>query len=187
MIAANYASLRVLGQLTARLKADNPDMPPRLYIELTKSLDNNVTTDMDLELWQVAKRIQEDSQACTEFEIASAEELARDFHRGKLPAPVQQVLTDFLDRYGMRELAEIDFGRPRWREQPLSIIRCPAKPSRNCGRKLDAGPGFSAGSTGGPRSRGVLGESGCQDLAYTRSEKSGVLAGPARADPGRYS
>ncbi|MYD91506.1 MAG: phosphoenolpyruvate synthase [Caldilineaceae bacterium SB0662_bin_9] len=123
LIAAGYASLSVLGRLTARLEADNPDLPPRLYMELTKSLDNNVTTDMDLELWQTARRIREDAQACAEFEAASPEDLARDFHSRKLPDPVQQALTDFLDRYGMRGLAEIDFGRPRWRERPLPIIR----------------------------------------------------------------
>ncbi len=57
LIAGGYAPWQVLGQLTTRLEADDPDMPPRLFMELTKSLDHNVTTDMDLELWQVAKQI----------------------------------------------------------------------------------------------------------------------------------
>ncbi len=123
LIAVGYASLQMLGRLNSRLSVANPDVPARLFMELAKSLDHSVTTNMDLELWQVAKRIREDSQACAEFEAASPEDLARDFHSGTLPVPVQQALTDFLDSYGMRGLAEIDFGRPRWREQPLPIIR----------------------------------------------------------------
>ena len=93
-----------------------------MALELTRSLPNNVTTEMDLELWQVAKRIRQDSAASAAFVAADPSTLALDFQKGKLPAPIQTALTQFLDRYGMRGLAEIDFGQPRWREQPLPIF-----------------------------------------------------------------
>ena len=123
LIAVGYASLQALGWLTSRLAADNPDMPSRLFMDLTKGLAHNVTTEMDLKLWQVAERIREDAQSCTEFRTANPETLVRDYHQRKLPASIQQALTEFLDSYGMRGLAEIDFGRSRWREQPLPLIR----------------------------------------------------------------
>ena len=123
LIAVGYASLQALGRLTAKLAAGNPDLPPQLFMEVTRGLAHNATTEMDLQLWQVAQRIRADAQAYGAFSAASPESLARDFHGKRLPEAAQTALAEFLERYGMRGLAEIDVGRPRWREQPIALIR----------------------------------------------------------------
>ena len=121
-VLVGYVSLAALSRLAPRLARTDNDLSPQLALELTRSLPNNVTTEMDLELWQVAKRIRQDSAASAAFAAADPSTLALDFQKGKLPAPIQTALTEFLDRYGMRGLAEIDFGQPRWREQPVPIF-----------------------------------------------------------------
>ena len=123
LISVGYASLHTLGRLAAKLEARNPDLPPGLFMEVTRGLANNVTTEMDLQLWRMAQRIRADAQAYAAFSTASPEVLARDFHDRKLPVSAQTALVEFLEQYGMRGLAEIDVGRPRWREQPVALIR----------------------------------------------------------------
>ena len=121
-VAIGYASLAALNLLNAKLAANQADIPQQLALDLTRGLPNNVTTEMDLELWQVAKRIRQDSASCALFRAADPEELAQDFHAKRLPASTQIAVAEFLDRYGMRGLAEIDFGQPRWREQPAPLM-----------------------------------------------------------------
>ena len=122
-VIVGYASLAVLSWLASMLAHLRSDISPQLALDLTRSLPNNVTTEMDLELWQVAKWIGEDPAASAAFVAADPEVLAREYHKNELPVHVQAALTKFLEVYGMRGLAELDFGRPRWREQPLPIIR----------------------------------------------------------------
>ena len=122
-IIVGYASLAVLSRLAAMLAPLRSDISHQLALDLTRSLPNNVTTEMDLELWQVAQRIGENPAASAAFVAADPEALALDYHKKEMPVHIQAALTKFLNRYGMRGLAELDFGRPRWREQPLPIIR----------------------------------------------------------------
>jgi phosphohistidine swiveling domain-containing protein len=62
-----------------------------------RSLPHNVTTEMDLELWALARRVRE----------------------GRLT--LDDALHEFLQQYGHRGVAEIDIGLPRWREDPAHI------------------------------------------------------------------
>ena len=55
-----------------------------------------------------------------------APDLAAEYLAGTLPPTAQAALAGFLARYGFRGLAEIDLGRPRWREDPTPIMQ-PAK------------------------------------------------------------
>ena len=66
-VAIGYASLAALNLLNAKLAANQADIPQQLALDLTRGLPNNVTTEMDLELWQVAKRIRQDSASCALF------------------------------------------------------------------------------------------------------------------------
>lgn len=122
LILAGYGSLVLLQRLASALGRSDSEISPQRVLDLTRSLPNNVTTEMDLEMWQVAERIRQDSAAAA-FAGSDADRLARDFRMNRLPASIQSALSEFLDRYGMRGLAEIDFGQPRWREQPVPIIR----------------------------------------------------------------
>lgn len=72
---------------------------PGTALKLMRGLPNNVTTQMDLRLWQVAQSIRANGQTDT-----------------------ARALAPFLDKYGMRAVGEIDFGRPRWRDDPTPVL-----------------------------------------------------------------
>jgi len=93
-----------------------------LALELTRGLPNNVTTKMDLILWETAQSIHADTSACQHMQNSTAEELADEYLNDKLPPIAQRAVADFLQRYGMRGLGEIDIGRLRWREEPTYIM-----------------------------------------------------------------
>ncbi|WP_200939351.1 PEP/pyruvate-binding domain-containing protein [Arthrobacter sp. Leaf337] len=87
-----------------------------------RGLPNNVTTEMDLALWQLATDIRSHAGAAAVFEGASPTELARQYRSGGLPGVVQSGLAGFLARYGHRAVAEIDLGMPRWSDDPAHIL-----------------------------------------------------------------
>lgn len=87
-----------------------------------RGLPNNVTTEMDLELWRLAVAIRDDAESYTALTTQDASRLAREFQAGRVPARLEAGLTRFLDRYGHRAVAEIDVGMPRWSDDPAHII-----------------------------------------------------------------
>jgi phosphohistidine swiveling domain-containing protein len=87
-----------------------------------RGLPNNITTEMDLELWRLASRVRADVTTVQLVLNGSGDELAARFHAGTLPPAVQDGLTDFLHRYGHRAVAEIDIGLPRWSEDPRHVL-----------------------------------------------------------------
>jgi len=93
-----------------------------LYLEIARGLPNNVTTEMDLKLWQTAKTLQGDEASVRTFGSSTAADLAIRFQDAELPPVAQETITAFMARYGMRGLGEIDIGRPRWRENPEHIM-----------------------------------------------------------------
>ena len=93
-----------------------------LALEVTRGLPNNVTTQMDLALWETAKAIRADDESKSLFAASSAPMLASQFLSGTLPSAAQTVIARFLEIYGMRGVGEIDFGQPRWREDPTPVM-----------------------------------------------------------------
>jgi phosphohistidine swiveling domain-containing protein len=93
-----------------------------LVLEVTRGLPNNVTTEMDLALWQTAKTIRAAPDALRAMREHPAEELAESYLQQTLPPEAQTAIAHFMARYGMRGVGEIDFGQPRWREAPTVII-----------------------------------------------------------------
>jgi phosphohistidine swiveling domain-containing protein len=92
-------------------------------LEITRALPGNVTTQMDLALWKAATRIKEDPDSRQAFRSAGASALAGAYLSGSLPSVARSLMADFLSTYGMRGVGEIDLGRPRWREDPTSVLR----------------------------------------------------------------
>lgn len=95
----------------------------RRALEITRGLPNNVTTEMDLQLWQTAERLRNDASSAAYLQEHEAAVLAEQYLAGALPAAAQTAVSDFLQQYGMRGLAEIDFGRPRWRDNPTQVMQ----------------------------------------------------------------
>lgn len=92
-------------------------------LEVTRALPNNVTTEMDLALWNTAKSIRQDPDSFGMFINSDARTLAFRYLNGTLPDAAQTSIAVFMQRYGMRGLAEIDLGQLRWREEPISIMQ----------------------------------------------------------------
>jgi len=95
---------------------------PRELEAVLRGLPNNVTTEMDLELWQLAVTIGANATSREAFLAHSPGELAAMYAAGTLPTVAQTGLHGFLDRYGHRAVAEIDLGMPRWSEKPDHIL-----------------------------------------------------------------
>ncbi|GHO47904.1 PEP/pyruvate-binding domain-containing protein [Ktedonospora formicarum] len=87
-----------------------------------RSLPLNVTTEMDLELWSLAQKIQRDAVSLAVMRGANSAQITHDYREGKLPPVLAEGLASFLRTYGHRGVAEIDMGLPRWSEQPEPII-----------------------------------------------------------------
>jgi pyruvate,water dikinase len=98
------------------------EFSPERALDVTRSLPHNVTTEMDLALWETARAIQADSASATLFREIPAAELAAHYLNGTLPLGAQTAIARFLDKYGMRGVGEIDLGQPRWREEPTPVM-----------------------------------------------------------------
>lgn len=95
----------------------------RLPLEITRGLPHNVTTEMDLALWDMARRLREDPEAAAWLVDHSVEALATAWRQGEAPRAVRAVVEPFLERYGTRAVGEVDIGRPRWEEDPRQVLR----------------------------------------------------------------
>mmetsp|Transcript_5168 Transcript_5168/g.7881 ORF Transcript_5168/g.7881 Transcript_5168/m.7881 type:complete len:881 (-) Transcript_5168:436-3078(-) len=116
-IGAGLAPLAILGQLSAHLPNGKD-----LVLTITRALPHNITTEMDLKLWSAAKVIQSDMLSLHHFKSTDADRLALEYLHGELPDVAQDAVSLFMSEYGMRGLYEIDFGRPRWREEPAPLM-----------------------------------------------------------------
>ena len=108
------ASLNLLNEIAGDDRA--------LVLEATRALPQNVTTEMDLALWKIASEIRADAESVDAFRSLDAPTLARHYLGGTLPSAAQTAIARFMERYGMRGTGEIDFGQPRWREEPAPIM-----------------------------------------------------------------
>jgi phosphohistidine swiveling domain-containing protein len=93
-----------------------------LALETTRGLPNNETTQMDLDLWETARKIRANGNALQHLSHASSKDLANEYLEARLPDPAQGAIEAFLKEYGLRGLGEIDIGRPRWNEDPAHIM-----------------------------------------------------------------
>jgi rifampicin phosphotransferase len=94
-----------------------------LVLEVTRSLPDNVTTEMDLALWKTALAIRSDVESASVFPETGAQALAQEYLSGDLPPAAQAAIAQFMAQYGMRGTGEIDFGQPRWREDPTPVMQ----------------------------------------------------------------
>jgi phosphohistidine swiveling domain-containing protein len=114
ILGPGIASLNLLNEIMGDERA--------LALEVTRALPQNVTTEMDLALWKTATEIRADLEAADVFRSADAATLAQRYLSGELPSIAQTSIRRFMEKYGMRGTGEIDFGQPRWREDPTSIM-----------------------------------------------------------------
>ncbi|MFD0207143.1 MULTISPECIES: rifamycin-inactivating phosphotransferase [Saccharothrix] len=89
---------------------------------LTQSVPHNVTSEMGLELLDVADAIRPHPEV-----VAFLQDVEDDDFLNRLPAlpggqQARDAIVAYLDKYGMRCIGEIDITRPRWRERPTTLL-----------------------------------------------------------------
>jgi pyruvate,water dikinase len=114
--AAGFGMLAAAAKLLGR-SADSRELETVL-----RGLPHNVTTTMDLNLWKLACAIRADQGATHVMLTETPDGLCRQFRKGTLPEPAQRGITEFLNAYGHRAVAEIDIGMPRWSDDPTHIL-----------------------------------------------------------------
>ncbi|MEP6560446.1 MAG: PEP/pyruvate-binding domain-containing protein, partial [Nakamurella sp.] len=112
--AVGFATLGVAGRL---LRTDWSELEAVL-----RSAPHNVTTEMDLALWQLASNARADSAAAAALQSTSATDLAVGYRTGDLPPILQRGMAGFLADYGQRAVAEIDLGMPRWSDDQAHLF-----------------------------------------------------------------
>lgn len=116
---AAFASIPILDRWLSEWLGEKPGAA----LQLMRGLPNNATTEMDLNLWSAAQTIRADPAAKEAMCTQSVETLVEKYQQDKLPATIRRALDEFLQAYGMRAVAEIDLGRPRWRDDPTPILQ----------------------------------------------------------------
>ena len=161
----------------------NTDLQPVL-----RGLPNNVTTEMDLELWRVATAIKSDAESLAVLTAHPPAVLAQRFAAGELPAAAQTGVAGFLARYGHRAVAEIDVGMPRWRDDPTHILGVLANylrledPERAPDRQFS-----QAASRSGSTDRAAGGRGPFEGAPSRRGRPGGAAAGAALRRAARTS
>lgn len=89
---------------------------------LSQSVNNNVTSEMGLELLDVADVVRKYPAVIDYFHHASDETFVEDLAGLEGGQAVIKAVQAFLGKYGMRCSGEIDITRPRWSEQPTALI-----------------------------------------------------------------
>ena len=98
------------------------DLDAAAVHEVLRSLPHNSTTEMDLRLWALARKLRGDAPSAAALRGTPPDELARRYHDSALPPALQSGLAAFLLRHGHRAIAEIDLGMPRWSEDPTYVL-----------------------------------------------------------------
>jgi pyruvate,water dikinase len=116
LAAAGMAAYAAAARLLAGIASDEELETVR------RGLPHNPTTEMDLELWQLAERSRGGPAAAQALREHPPAALAAAYRRGELPDPLHEGLAEFLRVYGHRGVAEIDLGLPRWSEDPTHLL-----------------------------------------------------------------
>jgi len=89
---------------------------------LAQSAPNNITSEMGLELLDVADVIRPYPEVIDYLHHVKDDHFLADLVKFKGGQQTQDAIYDFLNKYGMRCVGEIDITRPRWSEKPMALV-----------------------------------------------------------------
>jgi pyruvate,water dikinase len=89
---------------------------------LTLSVPNNVTSEMGLALLDVADVVRESPEVVAYLEKTGDEQFLDVLPSITGGREARAAIVEWLDKYGMRGVGEIDITRPRWSERPILLI-----------------------------------------------------------------
>ncbi|VBB08184.1 Hypothetical protein LUCI_3452 [Lucifera butyrica] len=90
--------------------------------KLNKSLPGNVTSEMGLELGDLADRLRELPEVQAYLKTAVDQTFSAGLERVPGGKPFGHAWKTFIDKYGMRCPGEIDLTNPRWYEAPTRLV-----------------------------------------------------------------
>ncbi|WP_420631789.1 phosphoenolpyruvate synthase [Candidatus Leptofilum sp.] len=117
LVAGGIVSQRLLAKVVGRRA--NPDD----LTAVARGLSSNVTTEMDLAVGDLADLVRQSPQLVTHFQQNPPTQALATAASVPGSSPFLAGWADFLARYGMRGPSEIDISRPRWREDPTSLLQ----------------------------------------------------------------
>ena len=88
-----------------------------------RGLSGNVTTEMDLAVGDLADAARQSPALVAHLQNGDTEAALQTAVSDPTAQPFQQAWQQFLHTFGMRAPSEIDIGRPRWRDDPSSVLR----------------------------------------------------------------
>ncbi|MGK5693676.1 rifamycin-inactivating phosphotransferase [Streptomyces sp. URMC 128] len=89
---------------------------------LTLSAPDNITSEMGLALLDVADAIRPHPEVVAFLEGVEDDGFLDELVKLPGGTEARDAIETYLDRYGMRCVAEIDITRPRWRERPSTLV-----------------------------------------------------------------
>ncbi|WP_328673887.1 rifamycin-inactivating phosphotransferase [Streptomyces sp. NBC_00328] len=89
---------------------------------LTLSAPDNITSEMGLELLDVADVIRSRPEVVAFLQDVEDDDFLDELAKLAGGTEARDAIEAYLDRYGMRCVGEIDITRPRWREQPSTLV-----------------------------------------------------------------
>ena len=95
---------------------------PNDALVLTRAVESNPTTEMNLNLWKLTVLIRDQPLTLNLFENETLEQLVDLYQNRSFEQSIQLELERFFRIYGCRGIGEIDLGRRRWGEQPEAVL-----------------------------------------------------------------
>lgn len=89
---------------------------------LSKSVPNNITSEMGLALMVVADEVRQYPEVMEYFSHAADETFFEELSKLEGGGSVSRSVRVYLNKYGMRCPGEIDITKPRWSERPTALI-----------------------------------------------------------------
>jgi rifampicin phosphotransferase len=89
---------------------------------LSQSAPNNVTSEMGLELLDVADAIRPFPEVIDYLQRAEDDDFLDELVKFDGGREARDAFRAYLDKYGMRCAGEIDITRPRWSEKPMTLV-----------------------------------------------------------------
>ncbi|CAF2864456.1 unnamed protein product [Rotaria sp. Silwood2] len=112
-IASAVISLRILGKLAK---------DPVDALALTRAVESNPTTEMNLMLWKLTVLIRDHETTLKLFENETTDNLVNIYKNKSFDKDIQLAMDEFFHNYGCRGIGEIDIGRKRWSDEPQIVI-----------------------------------------------------------------
>lgn len=89
---------------------------------LSQSVPNNITSEMGLELLDVADVIRGFPEVIDYLQRVKDDDFLDQLVQFEGGLETRAAIDAYLDRYGMRGVGEIDITRTRWREKPITLV-----------------------------------------------------------------